>query len=138
MGIRFDLFVLTKGKGIMYIRAIMETVEVLNATKSIVVATQAELAVSLGQRMKGLIGRSSLPFNEALILKPCSSIHTFFMRFAIDVLFLNKEMRIIRMLQNMPPNRLGPIVWTSIMAIELSAGKIGQTNTQPGDLIELR
>ncbi|UCB56768.1 MAG: DUF192 domain-containing protein [Candidatus Omnitrophota bacterium] len=116
----------------------METVEVLNATKSIVVATQAELAVSLGQRMKGLIGRSSLPFNEALILKPCSSIHTFFMRFAIDVLFLNKEMRIIRMLQNMPPNRLGPIVWTSIMAIELSAGKIGQTNTQPGDLIELR
>ena len=88
--------------------------------------------------MRGLLGRVSLGLDEALILKPCNSIHTFFMRFPIDVLFLDKDMRVVKLIQDMSPNRLGPIIWRSRMAIELSSGKISQTNTQVGDIIELK
>jgi hypothetical protein len=116
----------------------MQTVQILNVTKEVVITQQARFATSLGQRMKGLLGQDSLAANEALILKPCSSIHTFFMRFAIDVLFLDKNMQIVRLVQDMPPNRLSPIVWASKMAIELPAGKISQTNTQVGDKVVFR
>ncbi len=121
-----------------YIRITMQTVQIFNVAKGAVIARQAKLTVSFGQRMKGLLGQDSLAANEALILKPCSSIHTFFMRFAIDVLFLDKNMQIVRLIQNMPPNRLSPIVWASKMAIELPAGKISQTNTQVGDKVVFR
>ena len=121
-----------------YIRITMQTVQIFNVAKGAVIAQQAKLTVSFGQRMKGLLGQDSLAANEALIIKPCSSIHTFFMRFAIDVLFLDKNMQIVRLIQNMPPNRLSPIVWASKMAIELPAGKISQTNTQVGDKVVFR
>lgn len=122
----------------LYIRATMQVVQIFNLNKGTVIAQQARLASSLGQRMKGLLGQDSLSTNEALVLKPCSSIHTFFMRFSIDVLFLDKNMQIIRLFRNMPPNRLSPIVWGSKIAIELPAGKTSQTNTQVGDIIEFK
>ena len=112
--------------------------QIFNRSQNTLIASQAQMATSLAQRTKGLLGRLSLAKNEAMVLKPCSSIHTFFMRFPIDVLFVDRQMRIIRLITNMPPNRLSPIAWASIMAIELPAGKIGQTNTQAGDHIEIK
>jgi len=116
----------------------MQTIQIINVTKGVVIAQQAQIATSLGMRLKGLLGRSSLAANQALVLKPCSSIHTFFMRFTIDVLFLDKNMQIIRILQNIPPNRLSPIVWGSKLTIELPASRASQTNTQVGDRIEVK
>ena len=116
----------------------MQIVQILNVSKGAVIAQQARLASSLGQRMKGLLGQDSLSASEALILKPCSAIHTFFMRFSIDVLFLDKNMQIIRLFRNMPPNRLSPTIWGSKIAIELPAGKTSQTNTQIADIIEFK
>lgn len=116
----------------------MKTVQIYNVTKGVAIAQQAKFAATFGQRLKGLLGRSSLPENEALILKPCTSIHTFFMRFAIDVLFLGKDNRIVKLVPNIPPNRLSPIAWASQMAIELPAGKIAQTGTQLSDAIEFK
>ena len=116
----------------------MQTVQIINATKGTVVAQQAGLATSLGQRIKGLLGRNSLSANEALILRPCASIHTFFMRFPIDVLFLDKNMQVTRLIQNLPPYRLSPTVWGSQMVVELPTGKISQTDTQIGDKLELK
>ncbi len=121
-----------------YIKVVMPTMQIINVSKKMVIAEQGRLAASSGQRMKGLLGRDSLAANEALILKPCSSIHTFFMHFSIDVLFLNKNMKIIKAIQNMPPSRFSPVVWASLMAIELPAGKISQTNTETGDMVEFR
>ena len=116
----------------------MKTVRIVNLTKNTLIAQEARVASSLGRRMKGLLGRSGLSVNEALILKPCSSIHTFFMRFPIDVLFLDQNMRIIRLIQPMLPNRLGPAVWGAKMVIELPAGKLAQTQTQAGDMLEIK
>lgn len=116
----------------------MKRVQVVNTTKGVAIAQEAECAFSLGQRLKGLLGRSSLTAKQGMVLKPCSSIHTFFMRFSIDVLFLDKNMQVIKAIQNMPPNRLGPMVWGSKLAIELPAGQIGQTKTQVGDRVEFQ
>lgn len=120
-----------------YIGNTVKTVQVFNTTKKVIIAREARVASSLGQRMKGLLGRSGLSVNEALILKPCSSIHTFGMRFPIDVLFLGRNMRVIKIIQHIPPNRLSPLVWASQMAIELPAGKVGQTQTEVGDRVEI-
>lgn len=116
----------------------MQKVSVFNISKTTILAKEAVVAVSLWQRMQGLLGRTDFLANEGLILQPCSSIHTFFMHFPIDVLFLNKNMRVIKQIQNMPPFRLSTIVWTSCLAIELPAGTIQQTNTQKGDIIEIK
>lgn len=123
---------------IAYIKNTMQIVQVVNVSKGTMVAQQAGLAISLRQRIKGLLGRSSLSANEALVLRPCASIHTFFMRFPIDVLFLDKNMQVIRLIQNLPPYRLSPTVWGSQMVVELPTGKISQTDTQIGDKLELK
>ncbi len=121
-----------------YIRDTVKTVRILNLTKNTLIAQEAQVASSLRERLKGLLGRSGLGANEALILKPCSSIHTFFMRFPIDVLFLDRNMRIIRLIQPISPNRLSPTVWRAKMVIELPAGRIAQTQTQAGDMVEIK
>ena len=96
------------------------------------------MAVSFGQRLKGLLGKKGLLPNEAMVLKPCNSIHTFFMRFDIDALFLNSQMKVIKIVHEMGPNRLTPIIWNSHMVIELPSGKANQSNTCVGDIIELK
>lgn len=96
------------------------------------------MALTLDQRIRGLLGRNGLGPNEALILKPCSSIHTFFMRFPIDVLFVDREMQVVKAIHDLAPNRLTPLILSSHMAIELPSGKIKQTNTDTGDRIELK
>ncbi|MFC1632394.1 DUF192 domain-containing protein [Candidatus Omnitrophota bacterium] len=116
----------------------MKTIQIVNVTKETVVAQEGRIATSLGQRMKGLLGRDGLAADQALVLKPCTSIHTCFMRFTIDVLFLDKRMRVVKLIHSIPPFRLSAIAWTSQMAIELPAGKLAKTNTQLGDTIEFR
>ncbi|MFC1699600.1 DUF192 domain-containing protein [Candidatus Omnitrophota bacterium] len=120
-----------------YIRHNMKTVKIVNVTKKTILAQEGKIAASLGQRMKGLLGRDGLAADQALVLKPCTSIHTCFMRFTIDVLFVDSKMKVIKLIQNIPPFRLSSIAWRSQMAIELPAGKIAQTNTQSGDLIQI-
>ena len=114
----------------------MQIVQVVNVTRGAVLAEQAQLAVSLFQRLKGLLGRQELKSPAGLILQPCSSIHTFFMHFTIDVLFLDKNKRIVKIIEKMPPHRLTPPIWRSSLAIELPAGKVAQTHTQVGDQLK--
>ena len=94
------------------------------------------MADSPFRRMKGLLGRKGLKPGEALILKPCNSIHTFFMRFAIDVLFVNKDSRVIKAISGIKPFRITYIYYHADFAVELAAGIIQSTSTSLGDLIE--
>ncbi len=61
------------------------------------------------ERMKGLIGRRSLPSGEGLLIPHCNAIHTFFMRMTIDAVFLDKDDRVVRVVRNIPPWR--PWIW---------------------------
>jgi len=94
-------------------------------------------ADSLFKRMKGLIGKTEMKAGEALLIKPCMSIHTFFMRFPIDVLFLNRRNKVIGLKKNLQPNRLTRIYFSAVSVLELPAGTLKGIDTRVGDEIEI-
>ena len=108
-----------------------------NITKNTCLAEEAVMAQALFKRMKGLLGQGGLKQGQAMVLKPCNSIHTFFMAFAIDVLFLDKENRVVKALDNVSPFRISGIYLKAQSAIELPAGTIQATSTSPGDVLLL-
>ncbi len=83
-------------------------------------------------RTKGLLGCKSLLPGEGLLLAPCNSIHTLFMRFPIDVVFLNKKNRITKIIRTMKPFRFGLALGASSV-LELSAGQAERSGIAPGD-----
>jgi len=90
--------------------------------------TRADSALA---RARGLLGRDSLHRDEGLWLLPCRQVHTFFMRFAIDVVFLDRGLRVVRVCPALAPWRLSPWVARAASALELAAGTAAGLG--PGD-----
>ena len=110
--------------------------QIINKTKGKILAEKAGLANTIFSRSKGLLGRKDFKQGEALIIVPCNSIHTFFMRFAIDVLFVDSENKVIKAISNMRPFRLSNLYFSARYTIELPTGTIKTTSTAPGDILE--
>ena len=81
-----------------------------------------ERAVSLRQRMVGLLGRQALPCDQGVLITPCNQVHTCFMRFPIDVVFLDKTDRVLRICAGLAPWRLSPLVFRARSVLELAEG----------------
>lgn len=111
---------------------------VSNATRGAELATRSKLAANPLSRGIGLMGRRGLAEGEALIIRPCNGVVSFFMRFPIDVLFLDQDRRVLHMLPNLVPWRTSRIVRGSKQVIELPAGMIERTGTQVGDVIDIQ
>lgn len=111
--------------------------KVTNTSKNTVLADKAEVADTFLKRLIGLLRRKSLSQGEALILIPSNSIHSFFMRFSIDVLFLDKSGRVIKALVSLRPWRLTKVYFKAHLTIELPAGTIEKTSTQEGDTVTI-
>lgn len=109
---------------------------IINKTKNSILAENGVIAGTSLKRVKGLLGRSGLKESEALLLKPCNSIHTFFMSFPIDVVFVDSQKKVVKTISDMAPFRMSGIYFRAHLAIELLAGTISKTSTQPGDLLE--
>jgi uncharacterized membrane protein (UPF0127 family) len=107
-----------------------------NARHEALVARSIEAAFDSPTRNKGLLGRSHLDEDAALILAPCSSIHTFFMKFAIDVAFVDRSGTILRLRHALRPWRI-QISPRAFAVIELAAGALARANTQLGDRVFL-
>jgi uncharacterized protein len=104
-----------------------------NETRNQVLAENLEPATTILQRMIGLLGRRELPDGHGLWLKPCSSIHTFFMRFAIDVIFASEENRVVRTYAALPPFRITPWIPGARSVLELPAGTLSSRPAHVGD-----
>lgn len=115
----------------------MRSCRVINLTKNTVVAQDVRIADGLFSRMRGLLGRKSLNPQEGLILRPCNSIHTFFMRFSIDVVFLDRFDLVIKIYNSLPAWRLSGTFFRSAMCLELPAGALTQSRTQEGDRLQV-
>ena len=113
-------------------------VKIINNSKNTVIADAARVADTWRSRMVGLLGKKNLPAGEALVITRCRSIHMFFMRFAIDVIFVDKSDRVVGLVENIQPFRLSPIFLSSSRAVELPAGTIAATRTSRGDRLEWR
>jgi uncharacterized membrane protein (UPF0127 family) len=94
-----------------------------------------ERAESLRARTVGLLGRRSLPRGSGLWLEPCSSVHTFFMSFEIDVVFLDVDGRVLRVFVRLAPWRIAVGGWSARSAVELPAGAAGAIAA--GDRLEI-
>ena len=117
----------------------MQPIHIANQTRNCVIAAHGEIARSFLARGRGLMGRKSLPEQYALVIYPEWSIHTFFMRVPIDVLFVNRSDCVIGLREAMPPNRpyAGVAPWRGHYVIELPAGVIVATGTALGDQLSL-
>lgn len=111
--------------------------KIYNSSKNNLIADDVKLANSFLLRTLGLIPKDSISLNEGLIIKPCCSIHTFFMKFNIDVLFVNQQNQIIALYEKVKPYRVLPIHPTSFYVIELASGIISAQNIKKGDLLIL-
>jgi uncharacterized membrane protein (UPF0127 family) len=109
---------------------------VRNARTGAVLAARAERAATFRARLFGLMGRRSLPDGGALLIENCAAIHTWFMRFPIDVAFLDREHRVLRMVAGLAPWRVrsGP---GAAATLELPSGALAKSETRAGDQLEL-
>lgn len=110
--------------------------KIINTTKQACLAENAVFARTVSSRLIGLLNRASIKPGEALVIIPSNSIHTFFMRFNIDVVFIDKDNAVLKTIPQMRPFRLSPVVFKASSVIELPAGTIQTTQTQAGDKIE--
>jgi hypothetical protein len=108
-------------------------VRIRNLTRGTQLASEAHAARGFWSRLVGLLGRSSLQAGEALVLEPCNSIHTAFMRFPIDVVYVDRSGRVVKVISNLRPFRVSAVLRGARSAIELPSGTIGDTGTAPGD-----
>lgn len=107
--------------------------KLVNKTQQKEIISHLEVADSFWSRSKGLLGRTELQQNSALWIHRCNSIHTFFMKFTIDCVFVDKNLIVKSLNKNIPPWRLVPPVWGASSVIELSSGMIDQLQIQLGD-----
>lgn len=111
--------------------------KIINQTKNTTIAREAIVAETLFQRIKGLLGKKQLAEGQAIILRPCSSIHTLFMRFAIDVIFVDKNNIVIKAIAHLKPFRLTYIYFHAAFVIELPANTLKSTLTAIGDTLSI-
>ncbi len=107
----------------------------LNDTRRTVVAERVEEAASLRARLRGLLGRDGLEPGTALLIRPCSSIQSFFMRFTFDAAFLDGRGRVLHLVERMRPFRLSRWVPRARAVLELPAGALARSGTRVGDVV---
>ena len=98
-------------------------------------AEQAEAAESFLARARGLLGRSGLSQNEALVIPSCKCVHMFFMTFPIDVVYCSADHRVVGLQPNLRPWRMSNYVAAADYVIELPANKIESAGLEIGDTI---
>ena len=107
-----------------------------NETRSRNLAAQLEVADNSYTRRKGLLGRDGLPPGAGLWIFPCESVHTFAMRFPIDLVYLDRKLVVRKVRSNVPPGKIS-VCFTAHSVIELPAGTAVATGTRPGDHISI-
>ena len=104
----------------------------VNIDSGLRVAGHVRVAADSASRRQGLLGLDSLGSDTGLWIAPCEAIHTFGMKMAIDVLFLDRHLKVKKMLEGMPRRRIS-VCLTAASVVELSAGAIAQSKTKVGD-----
>ena len=109
-----------------------EGYRLLNERTGLSVADHLLTAFDSATRRTGLLRHNSLPEGTALIIAPTNAIHTFFMRFAIDVAFVSKDGRVVKIRTSLAPWRMAAALRAHAV-VELPAGTLDRTGTKPGD-----
>jgi uncharacterized membrane protein (UPF0127 family) len=114
----------------------LETVKLVSDRRSQAVCSQCLVADTPFARMKGLLGRKELGAGQGLLLRRTWSIHTLFMRFPIDAVFLDRDMRVLSMRTNLKPWRAAAHRGAKAV-LELAAGECDRHGTGVGDVLRV-
>lgn len=106
-----------------------------NITQQTIFIPNAVLAKTFFARSRGLLGRKEIASDQALIIAQCPSIHMFFMKFPIDVVFADKKCKVIGLVKNIKPFSLSPFFFHGYYAIELKVGTIAVSGVKIGDVL---
>ncbi len=109
----------------------------MNRTRGSVIADRVRVASSLRDRIVGLLATPEVMPGEGLLIERTSSIHMFFMRYAIDVVFFDKHGRVTKLVSNLKPWRIVPWAWGARDCLELRAGALDATGSQVEDQLEI-
>lgn len=107
----------------------------VNRSRGTSLADHAEIASSFWRRAFGLMGCRGLPNGYGLVIRPANSIHTFFIFTALDLLYIDCDTRMLQMVSDLRPWRIGPFVLRSKWVVDLPTGAAARTSTQLGDVI---
>ena len=108
---------------------------IFNRTRHTVLGTSIQMADCGATRRKGLLGRSGLSWGEGLWIVPCESVHTFWMRFPIDLVYLDRNKKVKKVRSGVAPWRVSACL-SAHSVLELVSGTISTTQTRPGDTLE--
>ncbi|MDF2590730.1 MAG: hypothetical protein K0S75_196 [Clostridia bacterium] len=109
-----------------------------NVNKENIVLENLKLANGFFEKFRGLMGRKRLNKSEGLMILSCNSIHTCFMKFPIDVLFLNMDHEVIAMRKEVKPWRMVNFVKKAYITVEMPEGTIEHKNVEVGDLLIMK
>lgn len=112
-------------------------VQVVNIDKDLVLAHDARLADSFFSRLIGLLRTDRLPPGNGLVIRPCNSVHTFGMRYAIDVIFTDNQGRILKIIHRLNPGELA-LCRGAVYGVELPAGTAYAGRAEIGDTLQYR
>ena len=100
-----------------------------------VLAKNAVYAKSLFVRIRGLIGYNTLAEGEALVIPSCRQVHTFFMRFPIDVVFVDRKGCVVGIAENLAPFSVSGYYWKAHLTVEIPAGAVARASLSIGALL---
>ena len=107
-----------------------------NARTGAILAARLEAAFDSKTRNRGLLGRTDLPRDTALVIAPCNGVHTFFMKFTIDALFVARDGTVRRIAGGLRPWRVA-LSPRSFAVIEMAAGGVTGSDIRPGDRLSI-
>jgi uncharacterized protein len=110
--------------------------KLINKTNNKVISENVMVADSFFKRLRGLMFTKELPEQNALLIKPCNEIHTFNMRYSIDVLYIDANNKILAVNEAMKPGKIGKRVKNAVSVVELPCSKIKNLNVKSGDVVE--
>jgi hypothetical protein len=106
-----------------------------NTARNTILGETIEVASTAAQKVRGLLGRECLEDGQGLLFKGCSSLHTFFMSFPIDIVFTDRNGRVLKAAGEVKPFKLVAAPLRAYYAIELPAGAIARSLTREGDVL---
>jgi uncharacterized protein len=109
--------------------------KLINKTNNTIISENVMVADTFFKRLKGLMFTKELPEQSALHIMPCNEIHTFNMKYSIDVLYLDGNNNIIDVNENMAPGKIGRRVKNAISVVELPSGKVKRLGVKVGQTV---
>ncbi len=110
----------------------------ISADDDTILVESVEWTESFPERSRGLLGRKALEPGRGMVIAPCSSVHTWFMRFALDLIFFSRDLRIVKTSVNVQPWRVVPGGWSSWGVLEVQTGWFPWSRVSFSDLLIVR